>query len=192
MSDFLLILISTIFVNNFLMVKFLGICPFLGVSKKVETSLGMSYAVVFVITLASVISWLVERWVLVPLGLEYMRTLAFILIIASLVQLTEMVIHKTSPVLYASLGIFLPLITTNCAVLGVALLNVQKEFTFLQATVYGFGASVGFGMVLVMFAGLRERIDVSDVPALMKGSPISLVTGGLMSLAFMGFSGMVK
>lgn len=192
MTDFALILISTVFVNNFVLVKFLGICPFLGVSKKVETALGMSYAVVFVITLASVISWLVERTVLIPLDLGYMRTLTFILIIASLVQFTEMVVHKTSPVLYSSLGIFLPLITTNCAVLGVALLNVQKEMNFLEATVYGFGASVGFGLVLVLFAGMRERIDVSDVPALMKGAPISLVTSGLLALAFMGFSGMVR
>ncbi|MBF0399472.1 MAG: electron transport complex subunit RsxA [Magnetococcales bacterium] len=192
MTDFALILISTVFVNNFVLVKFLGICPFLGVSKKVETSLGMAYAVVFVITLASVISWLVERLILVPLDLGYMRTISFILIIAALVQLTEMVIHKTSPVLYSSLGIFLPLITTNCAVLGVALLNIQKELSFIDATLYGLGASVGFGLVLVLFAGMRERIDVSDVPALMKGAPISLVTAGLLSLAFMGFSGMVK
>ncbi len=192
MSDFALIVISTVFVNNFVLVKFLGICPFLGVSKKVETSLGMSYAVVFVITLAAIISWLVERLLLAPLEMEYMRTISFILIIAALVQLTEMVIRKVSPVLYASLGIFLPLITTNCAVLGVALLNVQKEYSFLESTVYGFGASVGFGLVLVLFAGMRERIDVSDVPALMKGAPISLVTAGLLSLSFMGFSGMVK
>ena len=192
MTDFLLILVSTIFVNNFVLVKFLGICPFLGVSKKVETALGMTYAVIFVMTLAAIISWLVERLILVPLELEYMRTISFILIIASLVQLTEMVVHKTSPVLYASLGIFLPLITTNCAVLGLALLNVQKESTFLQATVYGLGASFGFGLVLIMFAGMRERIDKSDVPVLMKGAPISLVTAGLLALSFMGFSGMVK
>lgn len=192
MTDFALILISTVFVNNFVLVKFLGICPFLGVSKKVETSLGMTYAVVFVMTLASVISWLVERLILIPLDLGYMRTISFILIIAALVQLTEMVVHKTSPVLYSSLGIFLPLITTNCAVLGVALLNIQKELNFIDATLYGFGASAGFGLVLVLFAGMRERIDVSDVPVLMKGAPISLVTAGLLSLAFMGFSGMVK
>lgn len=192
MTDFILILISTVFVNNFVLAKFLGICPFLGVSKKVETALGMSYAVLFVMTLASLISWLVQRLVLVPFDIEYLRTLSFILIIASLVQLTEMVIHKSSPILYASLGIFLPLITTNCAVLGVALLNIQKEHSFLEATVYGSGAALGFGLVLVLFAGMRERIDVSDVPALMKGSPISLINAGLMSLAFMGFAGMVK
>lgn len=192
MTDFVLILISTVFVNNFVLAKFLGVCPFLGVSKKVETAIGMTYAVIFVMTLASVISWLVQRNILLPLDIEYLRTVSFILIIASLVQLTEMVIHKSSPVLYASLGIFLPLITTNCAVLGVALLNIQKEHTFLEATVYGIGAALGFGLVLILFASMRERIEVSDVPALMKGSPISLVNAGLMSLAFMGFAGMVK
>ena len=192
MTDFILILISTVFVNNFVLAKFLGICPFLGVSKKVETALGMSYAVLFVMTLASLISWLVQRLILIPFDIEYLRTVFFILVIASLVQLTEMVVHKTSPVLYASLGIFLPLITTNCAVLGVALLNIQKEHSFLEATYYGVGAAMGFGLVLVLFAGMRERIDVSDVPALIKGSPISLINAGLMSLAFMGFAGMVK
>ena len=192
MTDFVLILISTVFVNNFVLAKFLGICPFLGVSKKVETAIGMTYAVIFVMTLASVISWLVQRTILAPFDIEYLRTISFILIIASLVQFTEMVVHKTSPVLYASLGIFLPLITTNCAVLGVALLNVQKEHSFLEATVYGIGAAMGFGLVLILFAGMRERIEVSDVPALLKGSPISLVNAGLMSLAFMGFAGMVK
>lgn len=192
MTEFLLILVSTVFVNNFVLAKFLGICPFLGVSKKVETAIGMTYAVLFVMTLASVISWLVQRTILGPYELEYLRTISFILIIASLVQLTEMVVHKTSPVLYASLGIFLPLITTNCAVLGVALLNIQKEHTFMQATVYGVGAALGFGLVLILFAGMRERIDVSDVPVLLKGSPISLINAGLMSLAFMGFAGMVK
>ncbi|MBF0624495.1 MAG: electron transport complex subunit RsxA [Magnetococcales bacterium] len=192
MTDFLLILISTILVNNFVLAKFLGICPFLGVSKKVETAIGMTYAVIFVITLASVITWMIQYFLLVPLGLDYLQTLTFILVIASLVQFTEMVIRKSSPVLYSSLGIYLPLITTNCCVLGVALINVKNEFTFLQATVYGFGASVGFGLVLILFSGLRQRIDLSDVPELFKGSPISLVSAGLMSLAFMGFAGLVK
>lgn len=192
MIDFVLILVSTIFVNNFVLTKFLGICPFLGVSKKVETALGMAYAVVFVMTLASGISWVAEKAVLEPLGIEYLRTICFILIIAALVQFIEMVIHKTSPVLYAALGIFLPLITTNCCVLGVAILNIQKEHTFLQASTYGAGAGIGFGMVLILFAGMRERIDLSDVPALLKGSPISLISAGLLSLAFMGFSGIVK
>ncbi|MBF0447249.1 MAG: electron transport complex subunit RsxA [Magnetococcales bacterium] len=192
MTDFLLILVSTVFVNNFVLAKFLGVCPFLGVSKKVETAIGMTYAVIFVMTLASVISWLVQNFILDPLNLGYLQTLSFILIIASLVQLTEMVVHKTSPVLYASLGIFLPLITTNCAVLGVALLNIQKELGFLESAMYGVGAALGFGLVLILFAGMRERIDLSDVPAYFKGSPISLVNAGLMSLAFMGFAGIVK
>lgn len=192
MTDFLLILVSTIFVNNFVLAKFLGVCPFLGVSKKVETAIGMTYAVIFVMALASVISWLVQNYILDPLDLGYLQTLSFILIIASLVQLTEMVVHKTSPVLYASLGIFLPLITTNCAVLGVALLNIQKEFGFLESAMYGVGAALGFGLVLILFAGMRERIDLSDVPHFFKGSPISLINAGLMSLAFMGFAGIVK
>ncbi|MBF0109110.1 MAG: electron transport complex subunit RsxA [Magnetococcales bacterium] len=192
MTDFLLILISTVFVNNFVLTKFLGICPFLGVSKKVETAIGMTYSVIFVMTLASAISWAAEKMILAPLGLEYLRTICFILIIAALVQFTEMVIHKTSPVLYAALGIYLPLITTNCCVLGVAILNIQKEHSFLEASIYGAGAGMGFGLVLILFAGMRERIDLSDVPALLKGSPISLISAGLMSLAFMGFSGIVK
>ncbi|MBF0176988.1 MAG: electron transport complex subunit RsxA [Magnetococcales bacterium] len=192
MTDFVLILVSTVFVNNFVLTKFLGICPFLGVSKKVETAIGMTYAVVFVMTLASGISWVAERAILAPLGLEYLRTICFILIIAALVQFTEMVIRKTSPVLYAALGIFLPLITTNCCVLGVAILNIQKGSSFLESSVYGCGAGMGFGLVLILFAGMRERIDLSDVPVLLKGSPISLVSAGLLSLAFMGFSGIVK
>ncbi|MGN7611088.1 electron transport complex subunit RsxA [Magnetococcales bacterium HHB-1] len=192
MVDFILILISTVLVNNYVLAKFLGICPFLGVSKKVETAVGMTYAVMFVMTLAAVISWLVQHYILNPLDLGYLQTISFILIIASLVQLTELVVHKTSPVLYASLGIFLPLITTNCAVLGVALLNIQMENSFLDASVYGIGAGLGFGLVMVLFAGMRERIDLSDVPTLFKGSPISLINAGLMSLAFMGFAGLVK
>ncbi|MBF0632945.1 MAG: electron transport complex subunit RsxA [Magnetococcales bacterium] len=192
MTEFLLMLISTIFVNNFVLTKFLGICPFLGVSKKVETAIGMTYSVVFVMTLASAISWMAQKLILGPLGLDYLRTICFILIIAALVQFTEMVIHKTSPVLYAALGIYLPLITTNCCVLGVAILNIQKEHSLLEASTYGAGAGLGFGLVLILFAGMRERIDLSDVPALLKGSPISLISAGLMSLAFMGFSGIVK
>lgn len=192
MSDFLLILVSTVFVNNYVLAKFLGVCPFLGVSKKVETAVGMTYAVMFVMTLAAVISWLVQNYILTPLGLGYLQTISFILIIASLVQLTEMVIHKTSPVLYASLGIFLPLITTNCAVLGVAILNIQKDNSFIDASVYGVGAGLGFGLVMILFAGMRERTELSDVPFYMKGSPINLVNAGLMSLAFMGFAGLVR
>nr|CRH08101.1 Electron transport complex protein rnfA [Candidatus Magnetococcus massalia] len=191
-ANFLTILVSTVFVNNYVLAKFLGVCPFLGVSKKVETSIGMTYAVMFVMTLAAVISWLVQHFILDPLDLGYLQTISFILIIASLVQLTEMVVHKTSPVLYAALGIFLPLITTNCAVMGVALLNIQQENSFINATMYGVGAGLGFGLVLILFAGMRERVDLSDVPELFKGSPISLVNAGLMSLAFMGFAGLVK
>ena len=187
-----LLMVSAIFVNNFVLARFLGVCPFLGVSKKVETAVGMSMAVIFVMTLASVITWIIQKFILVPFQLEYLQTIAFILIIASLVQFVEMVIQKTSPVLYQALGIFLPLITTNCAVLGVAILNIQKDYTFLSTTVHGFGASVGFALALVLFAGLRERIDIADVPKSFQGVAITLITGGLLSLAFMGFAGLVK
>ncbi|MEO5331527.1 MAG: electron transport complex subunit RsxA [Magnetococcus sp. YQC-5] len=192
MTDYIMILVSTILVNNYVLTKFLGICPFLGVSKKVETAIGMAYAVVFVITLSSIITWLTQRYLLQPFGLDYLQTLSFILVIAALVQLTEMIVHKTSPALYDSLGIFLPLISTNCVVLGVTIINVQKELNFLQATVNGFGAATGFGVILVLFAGMRERIDLSDTPALFKGAPIALINAGLLSLAFMGFASMVK
>ncbi|MBF0340208.1 MAG: electron transport complex subunit RsxA [Magnetococcales bacterium] len=192
MTDYIMILVSTILVNNFVLSKFLGICPFLGVSKKVETAIGMAYAVVFVITLSSMITWLTQRYILDPLGLDYLRTLSFILVIAALVQLTEMIVHKTSPALYDSLGIFLPLISTNCVVLGVTIINIQKELNFLQATTNGFGAATGFGLILVLFAGMRERINLSDVPIRFRGAPIALINAGLLSLAFMGFAGMVK
>jgi len=192
MGEFALILLSAVLVNNFVLTKFLGICPFLGVSSKVETAIGMSFAVLFVMTLASTATWLVRQYVLVPLDLLYLQTIFFILIIASLVQFIEMMIHKVSPVLYQALGIFLPLITTNCAVLGVAILNVQQEQTFLGSALYGFGAALGFSLVLILFAGLRERIETSPVPELFRGSPVSLITAGMMSLAFMGFAGLVK
>jgi electron transport complex protein RnfA len=192
MTEYLLILISTVLVNNFVLVKFLGLCPFMGVSRKLETATGMALATTFVLTLSSVCSYLVNEYLLSPFGLEYLRTIAFILVIAAVVQFTEMVVHKSSPVLYRVLGIFLPLITTNCAVLGVALLNVQQELNFLQSTFYGFGASVGFSLVLILFAGIRERVTVADVPTLFRGAPIALITAGFMSLAFMGFSGLVK
>jgi len=192
MTEFALILLSAVLVNNYVLTKFLGICPFLGTSSKVETAIGMSFAVMFVMTLASTASWLVQQYVLIPLDLQYLQTIFFILIIASLVQLIEMMIHKTSPVLYQALGIFLPLITTNCAVLGVAILNVQQEQTFLTSALYGGGAAIGFALVLILFAGIRERIDVAPVPAAFKGSPLALITAGMMSLAFMGFSGLVK
>ena len=192
MKEYALILIGTVLVNNFVLVKFLGLCPFMGVSRKLETAMGMGLATTFVLTLSSVCSYLTNEYLLAPLGLEYLRTIAFILVIAAVVQFTEMVVHKTSPLLYQVLGIFLPLITTNCAVLGVALLNIQAKHGFLESALYGFGAAVGFSMVLVLFAAMRERIAASDVPVHFRGAPIALVTAGLMSLAFMGFSGLVR
>ncbi len=192
MTEYLIILVSTIFVNNIVLVKFLGLCPFMGVSRKVETAIGMSAATTFVLTLSAVLSYIVNTWVLAPLGLEFLRTIAFIITIAAVVNFTEMVVHKTSPLLYNVLGIFLPLITTNCAVLGVALLNIQQQHSFLQSAFYGFGAAVGFSMVLILFAALRERVNVADVPAPFQGAAIGLVTAGLMSLAFMGLGGLVK
>jgi len=192
MKEYALILISTVLVNNFVLVKFLGLCPFMGVSRKLETAMGMGLATTFVLTLSSVCTYLANTYLLAPLGLDYLRTITFILVIAAVVQFTEMVVHKTSPLLYNVLGIFLPLITVNCAVLGVALLNVQNDFNFAQSAVYGFGAAVGFSMVLVLFAATRERVTVADVPVAFRGVPISLITAGLMSLAFMGFAGLVK
>jgi electron transport complex protein RnfA len=192
MTEFALILVSTVLVNNFVLVKFLGLCPFLGVSRKLETATGMSLATTFVLTLSSVCSYLANEYLLAPLGLEYLRTITFILVIAVVVQFTEMVVHKTSPLLYQVLGIFLPLITTNCAVLGVALLNVQQQHGFFQSAAYGFGAALGFSMVMILFAAMRERIALADVPEAFKGSAIALVTAGLMSLAFMGFAGLIK
>ena len=192
MTEYALILVSTVLVNNFVLVKFLGLCPFMGVSKKLETAIGMGLATTFVLTLSAVTSWVVNEYLLVPLGIEYLRTIAFILVIAVVVQFTETVMHKTSPVLYQVLGIFLPLITTNCAVLGVALLNLQEERNFIDAALYGFGAAVGFSLVLILFAAVRERVAVADVPEPFQGSAIALVTAGLMSLAFMGFTGLVS
>jgi len=192
MTEFALILISTVLVNNFVLVKFLGLCPFLGVSSKLETAIGMSFATTFVLTLVSICSYLVNEFLLIPFDVEYLRTIAFILVIAAVVQFTEMVMHKTSPALYQMLGIFLPLITTNCAVLGVALLNVQEGHGFIDSLLYGFGAAIGFSLVMVLFASVRERLDVADVPAPFKGSAIALVTAGLMSMAFMGFAGLVS
>jgi len=192
MKEYALILVGTVLVNNFVLVKFLGLCPFMGVSKKLETATGMGLATTFVLTLSSVTAWLVNEYMLVPLGIEYLRTIAFILVIAVVVQFTETVMHKTSPVLYQVLGIFLPLITTNCAVLGVALLNLQEQRSFVESAVYGFGAAVGFSLVLALFAAIRERVDVADVPEPFQGSAIALITAGLMSLAFMGFAGLVQ
>ena len=192
MSHFILLIISAVFVNNFVLARFLGICPFLGVSKKTETAIGMSMAVVFVMTIAALVTWLLQTYILVPLGIQYLQTIVFILVIASLVQLVEMVIQKVSPVLYQALGIYLPLITTNCAVLGVAVLNIQKDHTFFEAIIFAFGASLGFALALVLFAGIRERLDLADVPKSLRGTAIALITAGLLSLAFMGFAGLVK
>jgi len=192
MKDYLLILVSTTLVNNFVLVKFLGLCPFMGVSKKLETALGMGLATTFVLTVSSVSSYLVNAHLLEPLGLEYLRTVTFIVVIAAVVQFTEMVVRQSSPLLYQVLGIYLPLITTNCAVLGVALLNVQTRNGFIESFLYGFGAATGFTLVLVLFAAVRERIDAADVPAPFKGNAIALITAGLVSLAFMGFSGLVR
>jgi len=191
MKEYALIIVSTVLVNNFVLVKFLGLCPFMGVSRKVETAAGMAMATTFVLTLSAICSYLVNRYLLVPLELEYLRTLSCILVIAVVVQFTEMVVHKTSPLLYQVLGIYLPLITTNCAVLGVALLNVQESNGFVESGLYGFGAALGFSLVLVLFSAMRERLEVADVPTPFKGSAIALITAGLMSIAFMGFSGMV-
>lgn len=192
MTEYALILIGTILVNNFVLVKFLGLCPFMGVSKKLETAIGMGLATTFVLTLASVCSYIANSYILEPLDLEYLRTITFILIIAAVVQFTEMVVRKTSPLLYNVLGIFLPLITTNCAVLGVALLNVQAKHDFVSSALYGFGAAIGFSLVLVLFSAMRERIEAADVPLPFKGNAAALITAGLMSLAFMGFAGLVK
>jgi electron transport complex protein RnfA len=191
MNEYLLILVSTILVNNFVLVKFLGLCPFMGVSKKMDTAIGMGFATTFVLTLASITSYLINTYLLIPFELEYLRTIAFIVTIAAVVGFTELVVNKTSPVLHQSLGVFLPLITTNCAVLGVALLNVGASNSFLQSAVYGFGAAVGFSFVLVLFSGIRERIELADVPKIFQGVPIALITAGLMSMAFMGFIGLV-
>jgi electron transport complex protein RnfA len=192
MAEYALILLSTILVNNIVLVKFLGLCPFMGVSRKLETAMGMALATTFVLTLSSISSYLINEYLLAPFGIEFLRTISFIFVIAVVVQFTEMVVHKTSPLLYQVLGIFLPLITTNCAVLGVALLNVQEQHGFIESALYGFGAAIGFSMVLVIFAGMRERLAAADVPVAFQGAAIGLITAGLMSMAFMGFAGLVK
>ncbi len=190
--EFLLIILSTALVNNVVLVKFLGLCPLMGVSNKLDSALGMGLATTFVLTLAACAGWLLEHWLLTPLDLGFLRILTFILVIAVVVQFTEMAVRKTSPALYQVLGIFLPLITTNCAVLGVALLNVQQENSFVESLLYGFGSALGFTLVLVMFAGLRERLALASVPAAFAGSPIAYIVAGLMSLAFMGFAGLTS
>ncbi|MGL5290934.1 MAG: electron transport complex subunit RsxA [Vibrionaceae bacterium] len=192
MTESILLFVSAVLVNNFVLVKFLGLCPFMGVSKKLDSAIGMGLATTFVLTLASACSYLVEHYLLEPFGVGFLRTLMFILVIAVVVQFTEMVVQKASPVLYRLLGIFLPLITTNCAVLGVALLNVNQNHNFVQSLVFGFGAAVGFSLVLVLFAAMRERINVADVPQPFRGPAIAMITAGLLSLAFMGFTGLVR
>lgn len=190
MENYLLLLLGTVLVNNVILAKFLGLCPFMGVSGRLASSIGMGLAVTFVLTLAAAASWLLDHYFLSPLGLDFLRTLTLIVVIAALVQLTEAVIRKVSPAIYQVLGIYLPLITTNCAVLGVALLVLQKDLTFLESLLYGFGSALGFTLVLALFAGLRERLSTADVPETFAGVPIAFVTAGILSMAFMGFSGL--
>ncbi|MBR2326189.1 MAG: electron transport complex subunit RsxA [Alistipes sp.] len=190
-TTYFAIIIGSIFVNNVVLAQFLGICPFLGVSSKVETSMGMGAAVTFVMALSGIVTWLIQTYILVPLGIEYMQTIVFILVIAALVQMVEIVLKKVSPSLYQALGIFLPLITTNCAVLGVAILMIQKEFSLLQGLVYNVSTALGFALALVIFAGLRERIEFEEAPKAFQGVPIALITASILAMAFMGFSGLV-
>jgi len=189
-ESYLIILISTVLVNNIVLVKVLGLCPFMGVSKKLEASIGMAAATAFVLTLGSMTSWAIHHYLLIPFDVAYLRTLSFIVVIAAVVQFTEMVMEKSFPMLYQMLGIFLPLITTNCAVLGIPLLNAQASHNFIQSGLYGLGGALGFSMVLILFASLRERLEAADVPAPFKGSAIAMITAALMSLAFMGFAGL--
>ncbi|MBK6974237.1 MAG: electron transport complex subunit RsxA [Candidatus Methylophosphatis roskildensis] len=192
MASYFFIILGTVLVNNVVFVRILGLCPFMGVSKKLETAIGMGAATTFVLTMGTGASFIIDHWLLAPFGLEYLRTLAFIVTIAAIVQLTELVIQKTSPLLHQVLGIYLPLITTNCAVLGVPLLNVSLKHGFVESLLYGAGSALGFSMALVLFAGIRERLDGADVPTPFKGTAIALITAGLMSLAFMGFAGLDK
>ena len=190
--EYFIIIISSIFVNNVVLSQFLGICPFLGVSNRVGTSLGMGAAVTFVMAISSIVAYLIQYYVLVPLGIQYMQTIVFILVIAALVQMVEIILKKVSPALYQALGIFLPLITTNCAVLGIAILLVQKEYNLGESVVFATATAIGFSLALVLFAGLRERLELEDVPAGMKGMPIALLTASILTMAFMGFSGLVR
>lgn len=191
MTKYILLIVSAVLVNNFVLTRFLGICPFLGVSKRIDTAMGMAGAVVFVMTCASAVTWMIQRLVLEPLGVAYLQTIAFILVIATFVQFVEFVLKKTTPHLHKALGIFLPLITTNCAVLGVAVLNIQKNLNLVGSVVFGFGAAAGFGFALIIFAGIREKLDRANPPAAFKGTAIALLTAGLLSLAFMGFANLV-
>lgn len=189
--EYILIIISAILVNNIVLNQFLGVCPFLGVSKKIETAIGMTGAVAFVMVLATIVTFLIQYYILNPLNIAYLQTISFILVIASLVQLVEIVLKKVSPSLYQALGVFLPLITTNCAILGVAILVIQKEFSLMQGVIYAFSNALGFGLALIIFAGLREHLDLQQVPKGLKGVPIALITAGILAMAFMGFSGIV-
>ena len=190
MTDYFLIIISVVFVNNIVLTKILGLCPFMGVSKKLDTSVSMSAATAFVLTIGSITSWLINYFLLVPYNLEYLRTISFIVVIAAVVQFTEMVMEKNYPYLYRVLGIFLPLITTNCAVLGIPLLNAQLSHNLLEAAIFGLGGALGFSFVLILFASLREKFEGANTPQVMKGSAIAMLTAGLMSLSFMGFIGL--
>lgn len=190
MQEYLMLLLGAVLVNNVVLVKFLGLCPFMGVSKKIDSAVGMGLATTFVLTLTAVASWALERFLLQPLGLGFLRILTFILVIAAVVQFTEMVVHKTSPLLYQALGIFLPLITTNCAVLGVALLNVQQQYDFFHSLLFGLGSALGFTLVMVLFAGIRERLTLLAAPEAFAGTPIAFISAGILSLAFMGFAGL--
>jgi Na+-translocating ferredoxin:NAD+ oxidoreductase subunit A len=191
MTSYFLIVISAIFVNNIVLAQFLGICPFIGVSKRISTGIGMTGAVTFVMVIATIVTWLIQNLVLIPFGITFLQTISFILVIASLVQLVEIVLKKVSPPLYQALGVFLPLITTNCAILGVAIMTVSKNFNIVEAVVFAIASAVGFGLALITFAGIREQLDLMNVPKGMQGAPIALIVAGIMALAFMGFAGMV-
>ncbi len=189
--EYILIIIAAIFVNNIVLAQFLGICPFVGVSGKVSTSVGMSGAVLFVMTLATIVTWLIQNYILIPFGIGFLQTISFILVIASLVQMVEIILKKVSPPLYQALGVFLPLITTNCAVLGVAILTIQKDFNLMEGVVFAISNAIGFALAMVIFAGIREHLDLMDVPKGMRGVPVALITAGILALAFMGFAGLV-
>ena len=192
MAQYALLIIGAIFVNNVVFTKFLGICPYMGVSKKLDTAIGMGMAVTFVLTMAGAITYIIQYYILVPIKIEYLQTIVFILVIASLVQFVEIVMKKVAPALYKALGIFLPLITTNCAILGIAILSVQSKFDFIMTVVFSFASAVGFGVALILFAGIREALETRDVPKVFVGSPIAMIIAGILAMAFLGFSGMVK
>ncbi|MDR1860807.1 MAG: electron transport complex subunit RsxA [Bacteroidales bacterium] len=189
--EYILIIISTVFVNNIVLTQFLGICPFLGVSKRISTAIGMGAAVIFVLVLATIVTWLVHYHILVPLQITYLQTIFFILLIAALVQMVEIILKKVSPSLYQALGVFLPLITTNCCILGVAILTIQKEYTLLQGVTFAVGHALGFTLALALFSGIREQLELQDVPKGMQGIPVALITAGILAMAFMGFQGIV-